>query len=139
MTGGFLRCSASRDAWFFSMLATQALKPAGSMYGFVAPPRRLYLPAGSKNQTEKLQGAVVAFRAVPGMTAEWFQRIVDCHLARNAALGFSVTDMPYCPLNVKGTRAKVSSTGSGFAVTIESDDPGAAQNVLQRAQALASK
>jgi len=40
---------------------------------------------------------------------------------------------------VKGARAKVSSTGSGFAVTIESDDPGAAQNVLQRAQALASK
>src|SRR5699024_11191603 len=30
-----------------------------------------------------LQGARVTFRAVPGMTAEWLQRVVDCHLARN--------------------------------------------------------
>jgi len=40
------------------------------------------------------------------MTAEWFQRIVDCHLARNASLGFSAAEMPYCPLNVKGVHAR---------------------------------
>jgi hypothetical protein len=96
-------------------------------------------PAGSKQQTEKLQGAVVTFRAVPGMTAEWFQRILDCHLARNASVGFSVPEMPYCPLNVKGVRAKVGSTGNGFSVTVESDDPTVAQEVLRRAQGLASK
>jgi len=30
----------------------------------------------------------------------------------------------------------VSSTGNGFAVTVESDDPTAAQEVLRRTQAL---
>jgi hypothetical protein len=104
-----------------------------------ATPYKTKTPAGAKQQTEKLQGAVVTFRAVQGMTPEWFQRIVDCHLARNAAVGFSVPEMPYCPLNVKGVRAKVSSTGNGFAVTVESDDPSAAQEVLRRAQALAGK
>jgi hypothetical protein len=102
-------------------------------------PYKAKSPVGTKQQTEKVQGAVVTFRAVPGMTAEWFQRIVDCHLARNASLGFSVPEMPYCPLNVKGVHAKVSSTGNGFAVTVDSDDPNAAQEVLRRAQALTSK
>jgi hypothetical protein len=102
-------------------------------------PYKVRVPTGPKNATEKLEGAVVAFRAVPGMTAEWFQRIVDCHLTRNATAGFSVPEMPYCPLNVKGVRAKVGSTGNGFAVTVESDDSSAAQEVLRRAQSLTGK
>src|SRR5579859_8138955 len=34
--------------------------------------------AERKQGVTKLQGAVVTFRAVPGMTAEWLQRVVDC-------------------------------------------------------------
>ncbi len=81
-------------------------------------------------------GVVVTFRAVPGLTAEWLQRIVDCHVARNNALGNDVPEMPYCPLVPKGISAKVSSAGNGFAVTIESPDTKTAQEVLRRAQAL---
>jgi hypothetical protein len=92
-----------------------------------------------KQQTPKLQGAVVTFRAVPGMTAEWLQRVVDCHVARNASMGFDMPEMSFCPLAVKGARAKVASTGNGFAVTVESDDPAAAQEILRRAQALVGK
>jgi hypothetical protein len=44
--------------------------------------------------------------------------------------------MPYCPLVPKGITAKVESTGNGFAVRIESQDPNTAQEVLRRAQAL---
>jgi hypothetical protein len=33
----------------------------------------------------------------------------------------------------------VSSTGNGFAVTVESDDPATAQEILKRAQALGGK
>ena len=40
-----------------------------------------------KSSTQKDVGATVVFRAVPGMTAEWLQRVVDCHLARAAAVG----------------------------------------------------
>jgi hypothetical protein len=89
-----------------------------------------------KNAHDQAVGAVVVFRAVPGMTAEWLQRLVDCHVARNNALGNDVPEMPYCPLVPKGVTAKVSSTGDGFAVRIESRDPETAKEVLRRAQAL---
>lgn len=91
-----------------------------------------------KGTPDHLTGAVVTFRAVPGLTAEWLQRIVDCHVARNNALGNDVPEMAYCPLVPKGVTAKVSSTGDGFAVTIESQDPNTAKEVLRRAQALKS-
>jgi hypothetical protein len=89
-----------------------------------------------KQAADVTDGAVVTFRAVPGLTAEWLQRIVDCHIARNNALGNDVPEMPYCPLVPKGITAKVSSAGAGFDVTIESQDPKTAQEVLRRAQAL---
>jgi hypothetical protein len=89
-----------------------------------------------KQASDEVDGAVVVFRAVPGLTAEWLQRIVECHIARNNALGNDVPEMPYCPLVPKGITAKVTSTGDGFAVTIESQDPNTAKEVLRRAQAL---
>lgn len=89
-----------------------------------------------KTSYEKKVGATVTFRAVEGMTAEWLQRLVDCHLARNAALGHVVPEMPNCPLVPKGAEAHVSSTGAGFAVAIRSDDRAAADEILARAQRL---
>lgn len=101
-------------------------------------PATMMLPAGAKSQTSHVVGATVTFRAVPGLTAEWLQRIVDCHIARNASLGNDMPEMASCPLVPKGVSAKVSSTGNGFAVTIQSTDSAGAQEVLRRAQALKS-
>ncbi len=81
-------------------------------------------------------GATVTFRAVPGMTAEWLQRVVDCHAARNAAIGHVVPEMPTCPLVPNGVSAKVTSTGAGFAVAIQSDDADTSREVLRRAMLL---
>lgn len=89
-----------------------------------------------KNQYTRMQGAIITFRAVPGMTAQWLQRVVDCHLARNAALGHNVPEMPSCPLVPKGVTAKVTATDTGFAVAVQSDDSATAQEVLRRAQLL---
>ncbi len=89
-----------------------------------------------KFPSTQTKGAVVTFRATPGMTAQWLQRVVDCHLARNAALGHVVPEMPSCPLVPNGASAKVSATDSGFAVKIESDDSVTAQEILRRAQLL---
>jgi hypothetical protein len=89
-----------------------------------------------KTPRERTAGAVVTFHAVPGMTVEWLQRIVDCHLARNSALGHSAPGMPDCPLVPRGVEARVSSTGDGFAVTIRSDDDHTAQEILTRARRL---
>ena len=95
-----------------------------------------YAHVSGKQAGDHLSGAIVSFRAVPGMTAEWLQRVVDCHLARNNVLGNTMPEMSFCPLVPKGVSAKVSSTGDGFAVTIESPDANTAQEVLRRAQGL---
>jgi hypothetical protein len=103
----------------------------------VAP---LYAPiASSKTGGQRLVGATVRFRAVPGMTAEWLQRIVDCHMARNAALGYEMPEMSECPLMIKSATATVTSTGTGFAVDVRSTDSEAANAIRRRAEALAAR
>ena len=88
---------------------------------------------GGKSSFMHTIGATVTFRAVPGMTAEWLQRVIECHLARNASVGHVVPGMPDCPLVPTGVTARVSSTGSGFAVAIRSDDADTAREILARA------
>ena len=87
---------------------------------------------------QRTLGATVVFRAVPGMTAEWLQSLVDCHLARNAALGHDVPEMSYCPLVPKGVTAKARSVGDGFAVDIRGDEDATIQEIQRRVQRLAS-
>ena len=86
----------------------------------------------SKSSMRKDVGATVVFRAVPGMTAEWLQRLVDCHMARAAAVGHDMPEMAYCPLVLKGIAAKVTSTGNGFAVNVSSDDPATVREIQKR-------
>jgi hypothetical protein len=86
--------------------------------------------------TPGLKGAIVSFRAVPGLTTEWLQRLVRCHVARSASMGHAMPGMSYCPLALKGVTASVTSAGDGFAVTIQAEDPDTAAEVLRRAQAL---
>lgn len=102
----------------------------------VTPLVESVLGVGDEAPIQRTAGATIVFRATPGMTSEWLQRVVDCHLARNAALGHDVPEMPYCPLVPRGVTARVRSTGDGFAVDVRADDEGAAEEVLRRAQAL---
>ncbi len=81
-------------------------------------------------------GAVVTLRAVQGMTAEWLQRIVDCHIARSSALGHVVPEMPYCPLVPKGVSATVSPARGGFRISICAEDEAGGREVLARAERL---
>jgi len=85
----------------------------------------------------RLQGATVTFRAVPGLTAEWLQRVVDCHTARNAVLGYDQPALADCPLGLQGVSATVLSVRGGFAVEMLGDFEKAEQ-ILRRAQALAN-
>jgi hypothetical protein len=94
------------------------------------------LGTSATDTSERTAGAVVTFRAVPGMTSEWLQRVVDCHLARNASLGHEVPEMPNCPLVPRGAQARVHSAGDGFAVEIRSDDAATAREILARAKRL---
>lgn len=105
----------------------------------IASVEPLNVTVDGKPQLTRMEGAVVAFRAVPGMTAPWLQRVVDCHLARNAALGHDVPEMPDCPLVPKNVTAKATATDAGFAVAIRSDDSQTAQEILKRARALGGR
>lgn len=102
----------------------------------VASVEPIIVVRGGKFQETDTRGATVTVRAVPGLTAEWLQRIVDCHLARDAALGNVVPEMPDCPLVPAGVSAKVSSTGAGFAVEIRAGTEAIGQDVLARARRL---
>ena len=82
----------------------------------------------------RLAGATIVFRAVPGLTAEWLQRILDCHLARNVAMGYDMPEMAYCPLAIRSVSASVVSAGDGFAVEVRSDSEAGAAEIWRRAQ-----
>jgi hypothetical protein len=86
-------------------------------------------------------GAIVIFREVPGLSAVGLQKIMDCHLARNAALGYNARELAYCPLNVnplgfKKLKVTVVQRPEGLAVKLRSDDEGVGREILQRAQGL---
>ncbi|MBI5548447.1 MAG: hypothetical protein HY901_31580 [Deltaproteobacteria bacterium] len=92
-------------------------------------------PLKSTGRSPQLLGATVTFRAVPGLTVEWLERDVGCHLARNAALGHNVPEMDYCPLVPKGVTASVKPAGGGgVVVEVKSEDSDTAMDVLRRAE-----
>lgn len=87
----------------------------------------------------RVDGVKVTFRAVPGLSVAWLQRVVDCHIARSAALGYDVPQMKYCPLVPKGATAQVTQAPNGIAVTITSSDPSSIPDIVQRGEALAQR
>lgn len=96
----------------------------------VAPLRTTVAPV-------RLEGALIAFQSVEGMTAPRLERLVTCHLARNACLDDGAKDVAYCPLALKNVKATVTQTADGlFAIAVRSDDPTVAEEILRRAQAL---
>lgn len=87
----------------------------------------------------RFEGALITLRPVPGLTEESLKRIIACHLARNAALGHQVPEMPNCPLVPRGVSAEVTTltpAGSGFQVEIWSDDLDTENEILRRARTL---
>lgn len=91
-----------------------------------------------KNKVARDAGATIVFRATPGLTVEWLQRIVDCHLARNSAVGHDMPEMAYCPLVPRGAQATVRSVGDGFAVDVRADDAETAAEIWRRAQQIST-
>jgi hypothetical protein len=70
------------------------------------------------------------------MTTERLQRIVDCHIARNATLRNEA--MAYCPLALADIVAEVVLVGERIAVRVLSDDARTADRILERALRLAA-
>lgn len=105
--------------------------------GEISGVRPIVERTGGKVPVTLTTGAVVTLRAAPGVTAEWLQRVVDCHVAHMTTL--DVEEMPSCPLVLRGAVARVSSTGNGFAITIRSGSSATAHDILARARRLGAE
>jgi hypothetical protein len=92
-------------------------------------------PSGGRAPTGQPAGAAIVFADVSGLTAEVLQHIADCHLARNAAMGYQQTDY-LDPLNVPGAHAKVHTVAGHVVVELTSSDAGTALEIVRRARAL---
>jgi len=84
-------------------------------------------------------GTKIFFRAVPGLDAERLQRLVDCHLARNGALGNAMPEMPFCPLMLEGVAARVVASGGALGVEVTSKDPDVVHEIVRRSFAILSR
>jgi hypothetical protein len=91
--------------------------------------------AETRGSAKALLGSRVVFRAIPGMSAEWLERVVRCHRARNAVLGDMAPDRHSCPLALKDVSFEVEQTWDGPALTIGSSDPEVAKQILERSKA----
>lgn len=96
-------------------------------------------PSVKGGSSQRVLGASVTIKAVPGLTKEYLQRLVNCHLARNASMGFAMQEMASCPLSVKGASVTVESAGPSFRVDIRADDSQAAVEILRRAKSLTAE
>jgi len=80
-------------------------------------------------------GVAVYIRATPGMTEQWVGRVIECHLAHRAVVGTRVAEQA-CPLSIDDARVDLSSTHTGFRVSITSKDLSVARSVIDRCHAL---
>ena len=103
------------------VLAVQEIKPETSMVEVL--------------MSDPRAGARVLLAVGPGVTAEWLERVGECHIANNAARGYPQGAAPTA-LDVKGAAVHVSSLGDSFAVDITSDDRDAGREILRRAREL---
>jgi len=76
---------------------------------------------------------------VPGLTEQWLQRLVNCHLAQNALLGHVSVAEPDCPLVPAGVTATVRSERDRFAVDIRGNSSEVAREIEARTRRLAGK
>jgi hypothetical protein len=93
---------------------------------------------GIGKQPVRIAGARIVLREVPGLTVERLQRQLDCHLARNAALGYAQSDEVVDPLDVEGVTARAAGSGDRITVTLEAVRAAAAREAAARAQRLIS-
>jgi hypothetical protein len=92
-------------------------------------------PASETESVVQRWGARIIVRAQPGMTAEWLQRVADCHTAQ--VMASDPAALSGSPLDVRGARIIVQSTGDGFSVDVTSGDPRVGREILARARTLA--
>jgi hypothetical protein len=82
---------------------------------------------GNGKQVPFLVGARLTVRATPGMTPEWMGRLLFCDATRHTSDA----------LIPAGAHSHVSSTGTGFAISVRAQEPSLARDIERRAHLFA--
>jgi hypothetical protein len=124
------RCGPEvNDGDLTPVLGGQAIQGVGPLYSTVE---------GTKaGEESRLRGAIVKVNALPGVSAEWLDRELECHSAR-LTLG-RVQSSPDDPFWLPGSIVDVDvrPAKDGFAVGIAGYSPTDARRIFERAQAFA--
>jgi hypothetical protein len=90
---------------------------------------------GNPKLVAPLSGVAVTVRATPGVTEQWMDRVIECHLAYRANRGATSTPSTD-PLDIDDTRVAISPTATGFRIAITSDNPEVARAVIESGRSL---
>jgi hypothetical protein len=82
---------------------------------------------------DKLRGARIAFRKLPGRSANQLAQAIQCHQARAAVTGYAPTFRSYCPASLEDVSVDVQMTGAAIVVTLSSARDDIATAILGRA------
>jgi hypothetical protein len=95
-------------------------------------------PDGSKSiESQELRGATITVSAQPGMTAEWLDRVLECHSAAET-LGQAPDHHDPFFLRDAVVDISVQPAKDGFAIHLSTYSPHNAQRILNRATAWAA-
>jgi hypothetical protein len=90
---------------------------------------------GKSGEQSQLRGAVLAVTALPGVTAEWLDRELECHGARlTLGRGPSSPDDPFW-LPGSSVDIDVRPSKDGFIIGVAGYSSADARQILDRAQA----
>lgn len=70
----------------------------------------------------QLRGAKIFVRATPGMTKQWLSRLIHCHMATEAGVAGSSSDVAD-PLTLSPLDVSVNDTSQGFVVYVRTEKP----------------
>ncbi|MCA9532227.1 MAG: hypothetical protein KC593_01060 [Myxococcales bacterium] len=100
---------------------------------FAARPIRETVFLARALQPVRTMGATVHVHAQPGMTRQYLERALECHVRSGQAVN------PSDPLVVPGGAVRdvdVLSAGGAFALRIQGDSPAAGRAIFERAESL---
>lgn len=124
------RCGPEvNDGDLAPVLSGEAVQGVGPLYSTVE--------SNKSGEESRLRGAVITVGAVPGVTAEWLDRELECHGAR-LALG-RTTSTPDDPFWLPGSFVDIDvrPAKDGFVVGVAGFSSADARQILDRARAFA--
>jgi hypothetical protein len=101
----------------------------------------LYISVGGykTSSATELAGSTLKVRPLPGITAEWLTRALECHSAKRMTGNIASTVAPNDPFWLPGKMVEIDarSAHDGFQVDVRAAGPIEGHQVLDRAKAFA--